>query len=181
MVTKTPVKPEVGLKIDFGCGPHKKEGYLGVDIIKFDGVDKVLDVTKSPWPWKSDSVDEIHASHFLEHLDAKEREVFYNELYRVMKPGAKGLIITPHWASGRAYGDLTHKWPPVVEFGWYYLDKNWRKDNAPHSNLTCNFQTTWGYSVHPQWQLKNQETQQFGVNHYREVAQDMIATLTKVI
>lgn len=167
------------LKLDFGCGPNKKEGFTGVDSLPFDGkVDIVMDL-RGKWPWKDNSVDEAHASHFVEHLTGAERVHFFNELYRVMKPGAKCAIIVPHWGSTRAYGDLTHQWPPVSEFFFYYLSKVWRDGNAPHVPLNCNFDATWGYSIHPNFQVKNQELQQFGVNHYREVAQDLIATLIK--
>lgn len=167
------------LRLDLGCGPNKREGFTGVDCLPFDGkVDVVHDLTKS-WPWKDGTVDEVHCSHFLEHLNNPQRVHFYNELYRVMRKDAKAQIIVPHWSSGRAYGDPTHQWPPVVEFSWYYLDKPWREVNAPHTGLNCDFLATWGYNVAPQWQARNQETQMFGINHYREVAQDMIAALVK--
>jgi len=141
----------------------------------FDGVDEVLDLSK-PWPWKDGSVSEVHSSHFLEHLTGEQRIVFFNELYRVLQKDAKATIITPHWRSGRAYGDLTHQWPPVVEFFWYYLDKNWRAANAPHLALNCDFACTWGYSLAHPWSLKNQEAQGFALQHYCEIAQDMICT-----
>jgi len=187
------------VKLDLGCGPNKREGFVGVDALPFDGkVDVVLNLVErraykgdgvptgwrdgpvfiKPWPWKDGSVDEVHSSHFVEHLTGAERVCFFNELYRVMRKDAKAQIIVPHWSSGRAYGDPTHQWPPVVEFFWYYLDKDWREANAPHAGLNCDFLATWGYSVAPQWQARNQETQMFGVHHYREVAQDMIATIT---
>jgi hypothetical protein len=166
------------LKLDLGCGKNKQLGFTGVDVIKFDGVDEVLDLAK-PWPWKNDSVSEVHSSHFLEHLTGEQRILFFNELYRVLVKDAKATIITPHWRSGRAYGDLTHQWPPVVEFFWYYLDKNWRAANAPHVGLNCDFACTWGYSLAHPWNLKNQEAQGFALNHYSEVAQDMITTCAK--
>lgn len=176
----TKLKPVEPLKLDLGCGPNPREGFIGVDVLPFDGkVGKVFDLRKSPWPWASGSVDEVHSSHFLEHLTGAERVPFFNELYRVMKKDAKASIVTPHWSSGRAYGDVTHQWPPVVEMFWYYLDKGWRAANAPHVGLDCDFLATWGYSIDPQWQTRSQETQMFGVSHYREVAQDMIATLVK--
>ena len=167
------------IRLDLGCGKNKKPGFIGVDSIKFDGVDTVQDLRDDPWPWKDDSVGEVHCSHFLEHLTGEQRITFFNELYRVLQKDAKATIITPHWASGRAYGDLTHQWPPVVEFFWYYLDKNWRAANAPHLALTCDFACTWGYSLAHPWGLKNQEAQGFALNHYREVAQDMICTAAK--
>ena len=99
-------------KLDIGCGKNKKEGFLGVDQYAMEGVDVVMDV-RGVWPWEDNSIDEVHSSHFVEHLTATERVHFYNELHRVLKNGAKAMIITPHWASNRAYGDPTHQWPPV--------------------------------------------------------------------
>jgi hypothetical protein len=57
-----------------------------------------------------------------------------------MAPGAIATIIVPHWASARAYGDLTHQWPPVSEWWPLYLNKEWREKQAAHeSGYTCNF------------------------------------------
>src|SRR5574342_1420730 len=170
--------PEL-LKLDLGCGTRKKEGFSGVDAQHFEGVDLVVDLRKTPWPWADNSVAEVHCSHFLEHLTGAERIGFFNELYRVLVPGGKCQIIVPHWASGRAYGDPTHQWPPVVEFSFFYLSKDWRKTNAPHVGFTCDFDVSWGHGLAHPWQLKTQEQQQFGLTHYREVATDIIATATK--
>lgn len=175
-----------GLKIDFGCGPNKKEGFIGVDNIAFPNVDIVLDAAKGNWPWPDNSVEEAHASHFMEHLTADERIVFLNELYRVMKVDGKFTMITPHWNSCRAYGDPTHKWPPIGEFWFYYLNKTWRDANAPHTDAknvangyNCNFEATWGYSLRSDLMVRNQEFQQFAIANYKEVCQDTIATLVK--
>lgn len=180
------------LRVDLGCGKNKKEGFLGVDRRKFDGVEIVLDITKFKWPWENDSVDEVHCSHFLEHLhhnqDKPERVKFMNELYRVMKPEAKATIITPHWASCRAYGDFTHADKPVSEFFWYYLSKEWRKVNAPDNDIewnpdgySCNFECTWGYSLHPAIVPRNQEYQTHAMQFWKESCQDMICTLVKKV
>lgn len=174
------------LKLDFGCGPHKRDGFKGVDSISFPGVDFVQDVTKTPWQWADNSVEEAHASHFLEHLGAWERVTFCNELYRVLAPGAKCTIIVPHWASCRAYGDPSHVWPPVSEFWFYYLNTVWRKNNAPHvdsefcpQGFTCNFEATWGYTMRDDLNVRASEYQQFAIANYKEVCQDTIATLIK--
>jgi hypothetical protein len=173
------------LKLDIGCGKNKKEGFIGVDSLALDGVDIVHDL-RTPWPWADQSVDEIHCSHFLEHLTAQERVHFMNEAWRVMKVGAKAAVITPHWASNRAYGDPTHQWPPVSEMFFYYLDPAWRDVNAPHTDsryspngFRCHFDCTWGYGIHPQVMLRNQDFQQFAINFYKEAAQDLYATLTR--
>ncbi len=173
-------------KLDFGCGPHKREGFEGVDATAFIGVDHVVDLTYAPWPWPDESVSEAHASHFLEHLTAMQRVLFFNELYRVLVPGGSCQIIIPHWASCRAYGDPTHQWPPVSEFAWYYLSKDWRAGNAPHTDsqhlaggFNCNFECTWGYSMRPDLSVRNQEFQQFAMANHKEAITDMIATLKK--
>ncbi len=185
------------VKLDFGCGPNPREGFEGVDRIQFDGkVTHLLDVRETPWPWPDNSVEEAHASHFLEHLtnlDGKwERVKFFNELHRVLIPGGKCQLIFPHWASMRYYGDPTHK-EPFSEFGFYYLAREWRLGNAekgiganaPHADVShnpngysCDFEAVWGYGIHPLIQLKNQEAQQFAFQFYKEAIQDLHATLT---
>src|SRR5678816_4433954 len=69
------------LKLDLGAGPHKREGFTGVDQTAFAGIDVVCDLTETPWPWADNSVSEAHASHFVEHLDGWQRVAFWNELY----------------------------------------------------------------------------------------------------
>ena len=177
--TQEPKAPPAPLRLDLGCGKTKKEGFTGVDAINFPGVDVVADLRKR-WPWKDGSVEEVHCSHFVEHLTGPERVHFANELYRVLKTGGKAALITPHWASARAYGDLTHQWPPVSEWWFFYLSSEWRKVNAPHNDgYACDFEATWGYVTHPSLAVKSMEFQQFAIANYKEAAQDMIATLVK--
>lgn len=169
------------MKLDIGCGRAKAEGFTGVDVLPFEGVDVVLNAGKDPWPWNDGEVDEIRCSHFVEHLEPAERIHFANEAYRVLKKGGTCQIITPHWASPRAYGDLTHKWPPVCEWWFPYLNVEWRKVNAPHNtDYTCDFDSAApGYTVHPALQGRNPEYQQHALSFWKDAAQDMLATLTK--
>lgn len=177
------------IKLDFGCGPNKQVGFLGVDSISFPGVDVVLNVGTDKWPWEDDSVDEAYASHFLEHLtnlnEKWERTHFFNELHRVLKKGAKCTLIFPHWASNRYYGDPTHK-EPFSEMGFYYLSKEWRSTQAPHTDIkffekgySCDFEATWGYSMKPELLSRNQDYQNFALSNYKEAAQDIHATIIK--
>ena len=172
------VKKVEPLKLDLGCGKTPREGFTGVDIRDF-GQPITADLRQT-WPWPDSSVSEAHCSHFLEHLTGPERVHFVNELWRVLIPGGKCQLITPHWNSARAYGDVTHQWPPVAEFWFYYLSKSWRAVNAPHNDgYLCDFVATWGYSVHPSLLSRNTEYQMHALNFWKEAAQDLIATLTK--
>lgn len=182
-----PIEPPALLKLDLGCGPHKRDGFYGVDASPFVGVDQVVDLTKTPWPWADQSVAEAHASHFVEHLTNTQRVGFVNELFRILVPGGTCQLIVPHWASCRAYGDPTHQWPPVSEFWFYYLSRDWRLANAPHTDIsvnpqgfTCHFEATWGYAMRQDLQVRNQEFQQFAIANYKEACQDIIGNLKAI-
>lgn len=188
----TPPKANEPILVDIGCGNNKKNDgrkWVGIDILKFDAVDIQMNAGKDKWPFKDNSVDEVHASHFVEHLEPMERVHFVNELYRVIKKpyyengqlkSGFATIIVPHWASQRAYGDLTHKWPAVSEFWFYYLDKDWRAVNAPHNDFyKCHFSVNWGYGLHPEIQSRNIEYQQNALKFWKEAASDIIAQFVK--
>jgi len=175
------------LKLDFGCGPNPAEGYEGVDIIKFnDKVKHLIDLRNPVLPFEDESVETARAYHFIEHLTANERVTFLNELYRILIPGGKFEMAVPHWASNRAYGDPTHQWPPISEMWFYYLNKEWRKSQAPHTDIefnekgySCNFKATWGYSVRQDLLVRSQEYQMNALANYKEACLDTLATLIK--
>lgn len=175
------VDNEIKVRLDIGCGKNKIEGFLGVDAIAFEGVDVVADMREA-WPWDDSSVDEVHCSHFLEHLTGEQRIHFFNELYRVLKPGAQARIITPHWSHERAYGDPTHQWPPVCSWTYFYIDKNWRSINAPHVGYDCDFEYVL-VGLHDQndaWvAFRNQETKAVLMARNINTVTDLIATITK--
>lgn len=170
------------LRLDLGSGRNPKAGFLGVDARDYGRSDILVVDLRGDWKWEDGSVDEVYSCHFIEHLAAKERIHFANELHRVLKPGGTAEIIVPHWASGRAYGDLTHQWPPVSEFWFLYLSRAWREENAPHTcdDYTCDFAVEWGPALDQPLLLRNQEHQQFAVRYYREAIQDIHATWRKV-
>lgn len=208
---KSPVQAVKTLKLDLGCGKIKREGFLGIDRRKFAGVDGVTDLTKKSWIFEQpelgdvkllptniegqgfilpdSSVSEVHCSHFLEHLEHNQRRPervrFMNELWRVLIPGGSATIITPHWASNRAYGDFTHADKPVSEMFYLYLNRVWREDNAPDNDIEfnpdgylCDFDHEIGYALHPEFAQRSKEEHNFALTWYKEAAQDLFARLT---
>jgi SAM-dependent methyltransferase len=180
------------LKLDLGCGPNKKgPDWTGVDQYEMPGVDCIFKLGSDSWPFADSSVDEAHSSHLLEHLTnfngRWERVHFFNELHRVMRPGAKCTLIFPHWNSNRYYGDPTHC-EPFSEMGFYYLSRDWRAAQAPHTDIkfnpsgyTCHFEVTWGYGLAPHLGVRNQEYQQFAVTNYKDAITDIMATMTALV
>lgn len=187
---KKEVSIKAPLRIDLGCGENctsTPEGikFTGIDLYKVKGVDIVHNLKKYPWPFKDNSVDEAFSSHFVEHLTGMERIPFFNELGRILKPGAKVRICTPHPRSVRAIQDPSHMWPPLCENFYYYLSNEWREANKlnHYLGLTCNFKIlpTCFYT----WQdqavaLKNEETRTFWVDKYCNVVADLIMDIEKI-
>ena len=174
------------LKLNLGAGKSRMDGYLSVDEISFDGIDVVADL-RNPWPWGNATVSDIHMSHVLEHFDGQERVHIFNEIYRVLIPGGKARHPRPHaWSSQRACGDYTHKWPPVCEFLYNYLWKEWRLENAPHNDIkfnpkgyNCDFSYAGGYGLHGDILGWNVERQQYAQKWYKEACADTHMTITK--
>lgn len=170
------------IRLDLGCGKKVKEGFIGVDSIDF-GQPYIMDLRTTPWPWESNSIDEVRSSHFVEHLTGNERILFFNELYRVMKPGAKAEIITPNWAHACAYGDPTHQWPPMSAWYPFYLNRAWREQESPHVGYTCDFENqtsvSWEKDFNDKFNNRSLEERQLALLHYVNSARDLIVILTK--
>jgi len=181
------------MKIEIGCGAKKYRGpngneddWVGLDRIKFPGVDHIVDLGNEDWPFLDESVSGAYSAHFVEHLDARSRIHFCNELYRVLVPGGKCTLIVPHWSSSRAYGDLTHQWPPIGEFWFLYLDKTWRNLNAPATDAAhwpqgynCDFASEIGYLINPIVEELKEDVGRMAIGHAREIIWDIKATLIK--
>jgi hypothetical protein len=92
------------IRLNIGCGPYKMEGYINIDKNPIWKPDKVLDVRKG-LPVHDNSVDEIYASHFIEHLDKDEIIAFMKMSYDKLKNGAMLNLLFP---TGVTY-ELDHK------------------------------------------------------------------------
>jgi SAM-dependent methyltransferase len=147
-------------------------------VLEFSKAD--LQVVKFNLDYEDDSIDQVNIIRVMEYLNGVERINFVNELYRILKKDGKASIITPYWASNKAYGDLDVQWPPVSESWYPHLKAEWRKANNPdETRYKCDFDPTWGYGMHPLIQSRNQEYQQHALTFWKEASQDMIANLTK--
>ena len=60
-------------------------------------------------PFKDESIDEVYASHILEHLNDFHKTIM--ELHRICKPNAKIIVKAPFFASTKYFGDPSHKIP----------------------------------------------------------------------
>ena len=70
---------------------------IGVDAVKGNGVDMILNLNEFPYSVDENSVDLIIAGEVIEHLS--EPYKFLLECHRILKPGKRMIITTPNMTS----------------------------------------------------------------------------------
>lgn len=98
------------MKLNLGCGYKKSPNYINVDKFEACKPDILADLEVTPWPFRTNEIDEVLFNHSLEHMGA-DVSVFLNimkELYRVCKAGAKVQVNVPHPRHDDFINDPTH-------------------------------------------------------------------------
>ena len=81
---------------NFGGGPKRVEGYKNVDMLDWNGATDILwDLTKTPYEFVNEQVDEILAIEFLEHISWRDTDRILAEWYRILKYKGKVSIQVP--------------------------------------------------------------------------------------
>jgi len=83
------------MKLNLGSHNKKLEGFKNVDVQPLPNVDVVHDLTKFPYPFDYESVDEIIMQEFLEHVSFRHTIPILVECYRILKLGGKLTIQVP--------------------------------------------------------------------------------------
>lgn len=128
------------MKLNLGCGVNHLQGYVNVDVHPAAKPDVVHDLEQFPWPFETDSVDEVVMSHVLEHLGASPVKFvgIFQELYRVCRPGALIKIAVPHPRHDNFLGDPTHVRVVTPQVLSLFSKKNcaeWAKQGAANTPL----------------------------------------------
>jgi SAM-dependent methyltransferase len=96
-----------GRVLDLGCGSKKYPGAFGVDISADTDADLVRDLNEVPYPLEDSSFDNVLLQDVIEHV-ANPYDIMA-EVHRVLRPGGRVQLRTPHFSSALAYGDPTHR------------------------------------------------------------------------
>ena len=83
------------MKLNLGCGLDKKQGYINIDIRKEVNPDLIWNLENIPYPFESNSIEEIIAKDVLEHFPFRKVENILKEWFRILKPQGKLYIQTP--------------------------------------------------------------------------------------
>lgn len=116
------------VKLNLGACDRALEGYLSVDIAP--PADQIADLRQA-WPWPDSSVDAVFAHDIFEHLPDKRQTM--NELWRVLKPGARADVCVPTIRGVGAVCDPTHvSYWSAGDFE-YYETGNFARERFRHS------------------------------------------------
>jgi glycosyltransferase involved in cell wall biosynthesis len=105
-------------KIDLCCHASKPHGFIGVDAYKYDDVDIVADLDKTPWPFEDNSVGVFRCQDAIEHL--KSPLTTMKEIYRCLAPNGWAIIEVPSTDGRGAFQDPTHVSFWNANSFWYY-------------------------------------------------------------
>lgn len=93
--------------LNLGCGNDALSFAINHDLeIYGPHVDVAWDLNMRPWPWSENSFDTVLALDLIEHLQSFMG--FFDECWRILRPGGKVMVRTPLWNSPNAAIDPTH-------------------------------------------------------------------------
>ena len=108
-------------KLDLGCGPHKINDAINVDISREVRPDIICNLDSIPYPFKGNSFDKIYIRQVLEHLSEPEKVLY--EILRLAKNGATIYIEVPHFSVYASY-IFGHKKAYSCQAFKLFCDKN---------------------------------------------------------
>jgi predicted SAM-dependent methyltransferase len=113
------------MKLHLGCGTKRIDGYHNIDIRYLPGVDEVNNV-KFLRNYKLNTVDEIYASHVLEHFGRWEYKHVLKRWFDILKPGGALRIAVPDFESITEYYNETKDLNPLIGmmYGGQDYDEN---------------------------------------------------------
>ena len=141
------------LKLDIGCGAHKRPQFLGVDVVTELGVDVRCDIAVERLPFEDRSAEYIYSAHCLEHILHGHLLHVFQEMTRVCADGGIIEIWHPHFSHSEAcvFGHVN------------FLSE------ALYDHFGCTYRTNWArHFSGAQWIL---EEVRYGVDKF--VIEDM--------
>lgn len=124
------------LRLNLGCGPEHLKGWVNIDSNPEERPDLVADVTDLSM-FADDSVDEIYASHILEHIDVRVPALA--EWARVLRPGGVITVVVP---------DVIATFFAVRRGGYY---AGMPSQRVPCDEVWLNATVFGGWMIYPQF------------------------------
>tara|TARA_R110000782_G_scaffold261896_1_gene353750 strand:- start:577 stop:1185 length:609 start_codon:yes stop_codon:yes gene_type:complete len=109
------------IRLNLGCASRLLSGYINVDLdsieeiknrypnIEIDEDQQFLQANILDLPFEDNTVDEIRADAFMEHMSFKEESQMFKEVYRALRPGGLFVFSVPD------FEDAVRKWLAAEE------------------------------------------------------------------
>lgn len=180
------------VRLDLAGGQNVREGFECVDLYA-EKADHRVDLRRFPWPWADNSVDELHCSHYVEHIPLGEVEradgtsfdalcVFMDECWRISKNGTMFTVVHPFLKGARAFQDPTHRrFIPGETWSYFSLDAR-KAMGVDHYPIACNFnvqQIGWSW-LDQSIESRSDEYKQRSLMRDWDIVGDLYVTLVAV-
>jgi SAM-dependent methyltransferase len=107
--------------LDVGCGINKYPGAIGIDRNPRSRADVICDLDRSAYPFAAETFDEIRAVHVIEHVADVIGTM--EEFWRLLRPGGRLLVVTPHYTDFSSFCDPTHR-RHLTSFSFRYFGED---------------------------------------------------------
>lgn len=133
------------------AGPECDQLRSEANYVEFNIAGTVTPVNQyaSTWPWQSDSVDGILASHVIEHFDCITALQIFRECHRVLKPGGVLRVSVPDAAyfrevyhednrdtAQRLFGQPLYEKDTMMDYALFFIG---HKQIFSEHSLWCHF------------------------------------------
>ena len=85
------------MKLIVGAGERQEPGWTHHDVVEMPGIDIVCEMMDLPKKVEPDSVEEIQATHVLEHFPMAKVPELFKMLYDLLAPGGQIYIEVPNF------------------------------------------------------------------------------------
>jgi SAM-dependent methyltransferase len=144
-------------RLNVGCGPDARPGWVNLDVAPLPGVDVVHDLDRVPLPLEDGQFDLIDCQDVLEHVDLVP---VLRDLHRLLAPGGRLRLRSPHFSSQVVYIDPTHRRSFSIQtfdyfvagrttFGEFYFDFHF--SGIEHARITFHRRRSepWNWLIEP--------------------------------
>lgn len=83
--------------LNLGCNAFKFPGFINIDLDPKFQPDMILDCRYLDQNFAPNTIDFIHAGHFLEHVPYTDGQNIVKQCFKILKPFGSLLITVPDW------------------------------------------------------------------------------------
>jgi predicted SAM-dependent methyltransferase len=152
MKENTP-KVDTPLKLNLGCASNLLEGYINIDQDNIDTIRERYPYISFPkdsiiyiydvfnLPYNDNTVDEIIADGFIEHISFLEEKPLFEEIFRILKPGGIFSFSVPNFEKVvKLWLEAKDDWKD-----FYRIDDEAIKQKHWFGTYTYEPNNRWGY------------------------------------